>query len=208
MINIDLEYTDWKSNVDTKSLDHFSYSVGDTYNLIAVDGQLVYRHRLDQDDKADYETNYLPNANKKMGSFYSREPFATKTLRDGSKLFRRKHGIKDTILTGQEKEIIFTVPYGRAKINKLEIIDANALDRVDLLVKSPVDPAIAALYGFPADYLLNQFGFNVVVSDLLYSDKSDYDAEVFQGFQIIVKYKNDSQADKTVGFNLIYHEVV
>ena len=138
MIQIDLDYTDWKNNVDSKSLDHFSYSAGDTYNLLAIDGQIVFKHRLDQDDKPDYETNYLPNANKKMGSFYSREPFATKTLRDGSKLFRRKHGQKATIPANSELDVIFSCPYTKAKINKLEIIDANPRDRVDLIVKSPL----------------------------------------------------------------------
>lgn len=208
MIHIDLDYTDWKSNVNTKALDHFSYEAKGSYMLMAIDGQLVFNHKLDQDDKADYETNYLPNANKKMGSFYSREPFATKTLKDGSKLFRRKHGQKVTIVANSEQAIIFTVPYGQAKINKLEVIDANARDRIDLLVKSPVDVATAGAYGMPADYLLNQFGFDVIVSDLLYSDKSDYDADVYAGFQIIAVYKNDTNADKEVGFNLIYHEVV
>ena len=208
MINIDLNYTDWKSNVDSKGLDHFSYISGERYFLMAIDGQLVFKHHLDQDDVADYEANYLPSANKKMGSFYSREPFATKELKDGSKLFRRKHGVKETIPANDSKEIVFTVPYSKAKINKLEVIDANALDRVDLLVKSPVDAQVAAAYGMPANYILNQFGFDVVVSDLLYSDKSDYDADVYQGMQIIVNYKNDSASAKEVGFNLIYHEVV
>lgn len=208
MININLNYTDWKSNVDSKALDHYSYIQNGRYILMAIDGQLVFNHKLDQDDNADYEANYLPSANKKMGSFYSREPFATKELKDGSKLFRRKHGVKETIAANSEKEIVFTVPYAKAKINKLEVIDARALDRVDLFVKSPVDANVAEAYGMPANYLLNQFGFDVVVSDLLYSDKSDYDADVYQGFQIVVKYKNDSAEEKTVGFNLIYHEVV
>lgn len=207
MLDIFLNYEDWKQNVDTKKLPHFNYVGNGKYFLLAIDGQLVFKHQLDDDDVADYEANYLPNANKKMGSFYSREPFAAKELNDGSKLFRRKHGVKETILAGQEKDIIFTVPYTKAKINKLEIIDANALDRVDLLVKSPVDVNVASAYGFPADYLLNQFGFDVVVSDLLYSDKSEYDALVYAQMQIIVRYKNDSVTDKEVGFNLIYHEV-
>lgn len=208
MINIDLDYIDWKQNINDKKLPHFSYIQNGRYFLLAIDGQLVFKHQLDDDDVTDYEANYLPNANKKMGSFYSREPFATKELKDGSKLFRRKHGVKETILAGQEKDIIFTVPYAKAKINKLEVIDASLLDRVDLLVKSPLDAGVASAYGMPADYLLNQFGFDVVVSNLLYSDKSDYDADVYQGFQIVVRYKNDSSIDKEVGFNLIYHEVV
>lgn len=208
MVNIELEYSEWINEIVSKNLDHFYFVSKNRYNLIAIDGPLVFKHTLDQDDVLDYETNYKALANKKAGNYYSREPFATKVLKDGSKLFRRKHGIKETILAGQEKDIVFTVPYAKARINKLEIIDANALDRVDLLVKSPVDTNIATAYGMPADYLLNQFGFNVVVSDLLYSDKSDYDAEVYQAMQVVVRYKNDSANDKEVGFNLIYHEVV
>ena len=209
MIKIKLkEYSDWTNEVSTKGLDHFSFKEADDYRLIAIDGPLYFYHELDTDDLTNYETDYLPSANGKMGNFYSREPFATKILKDGSKLFRRKHGQKATINAGQSQEIVFTVPYTQAKINKLEIIDANALDRVDLIVKSPLDPATAALYGMPANIPLNQFGFDVVVSDLLYSDKSDYDADVFAGMQIVVVYKNDSAENKEVGFNLIYHEVV
>jgi len=207
-MEIELNYADWKSNVDTKELDHFSYTQDNHYHLLALDGILIFKHKLDIDDNLEYETNYLPNANKKLGSFYSREPFATKTLKDGSKLFRRKHGVFDTIPANSEKSIIFTAPYAKAKINKLEIIDANARDQIDMRVKSPVDPTTAAAYGFPPDISLNQFGFNVVVSDLLYSDKSDYDAEVYAGMQIEVVYKNRTNAAKEVGFNLIYHEVV
>lgn len=208
MIDISLSYADWKNNVDTKKLDHFSYLVNGRYQLIAIDGQLVFNHRLDIDDEADYFAVYLPHANKKMGSFYSREPFATKILKDGTKLFRRKHGKKQIIPANSQSDIIFTVPYTKAKINKLEIIHANPLDMVDLIVKSPLDAGTASAYGMPANYLLNQFGFDVVVSELLYSDKSDYDADVYAGFQIVVVYKNDSNIEKEVGFNLIYHEVV
>ena len=208
MIFIEVDYTQWKTEVANKDL-HFShYMVGSRYMLLAIDGPLVFKHLLDVEDSTDFEANYLAKSNDKIGSFYSREPFASKQLKDGRSLFRRKHGQKETILANSEKEIIFTVPYGQAKINKLEVIDANALDRIELYVKSPVDPTTAAAYGFPADYLLNQFGFNVVVSNLLYSDKSDYDADVYAGFQIVVKYKNDTASDKEVGFNLIYHEVV
>ena len=82
------------------------------------------------------------------------------------------------------------------------------MDFVDLYVKSPIDSSISSLYGLPPNYILNQFGFNVVVSELLYSDKSDYDADVYSGFQIVVKYKNQTNSDKEIGFNLIYHEVI
>ena len=203
-------YTDWKTNQSSKSLPHFSHYINDSYKLKAIDGSIEYTHDLSVDDVTDYETNLLASANGKLGSFYTREPFASKTLKDGSSLFRRKHGVIETILANSEKEIIFTVPYGMAKINKLEIISANDLDTVDLYVKSPIDVAAAAAYGMPADYLLNQFGFDVVTSGIVgvYADKSDYDADVYAGFQIIIKYKNTTGSNKDVGFNLVYHEVV
>jgi len=208
MIEIKLsKYSDFKNNVIEKSLDHFHYEKQGRTFLVAIDGPLYFTHPLQNTDKDDYDSSFLSEANKKIGSFYSREPFATKVLKDGSKLFRRKHGQKATIPKGEELEVVFECPYAKAKINKLEIIDANALDRIDLLVKSPVNPELAAAYGMPPDYVLNQFGFDVVVSDLLYSDKSDYDAEIYGGFQIIARYKNDSDADKAVGFNVIFHEL-
>ena len=155
----------------------------------------------------DYLGDILPNGIKITNTLVS-SPFAEKSLPDGSKLFRRKHGKIETILANSEKEIVFTCPYGNARINKLEIIGANEIDRVDLSVYSPLDSATAAAYGMPPDYMLNQFGFDVVVSSLIYADKSDYDASIFLGFQVKIKYKNDSNADTKVGFNLVYHEVV
>lgn len=158
-------------------------------------------------DQWAYLGDLLPNG-VSINNTLTNSPFAEKTLPDGSKLFRRKHGKKETILANSFKDIVFTAPYAKSKINKLEIIGANDLDRVDLSVYSPLDPATAAAYGMPANILLNQFGFDVVVSSWLYSDKSDYDADVYAGFQIIVRYKNDTANDVEVGFNLIYHEVV
>lgn len=157
--------------------------------------------------KIDFtETKY--KLKSKIEELKTQSPFASKVLPDGRKLFRRKHGIKEIILANSSKDIILTVPYKQAKINKLEIIDANPLDRVDLIVKSPIDANVAAAYGMPANAPLNQFGSNVIVSSLLYSDKSDYDADVYSGFQIVITYKNDTSTDKEVGFNITYHEVV
>ncbi len=196
-------YLDWKSNINTKGLPHFSYIKGDSYILLAIDGIINYIHDLDIGDKEDYEASYLLNANKKLGSYYQREPFATKTLQDGKKLFRRKHGYKDTIAAGQSKSKKILVPYGACKINKLEVIAANPLDRIDLRV---LDTPTGLLTGVP-NYMLNQFGFGVIVSELLYSDKSDYDADLVKDMQVEIVYHNDSTEEITVGYNVIFHEV-
>lgn len=68
MIKIELSYADWKNEVDTKDLKHFSYQTNDIYNLIAIDEPIYYFHKLDQDNEEDYITNYLPRANEKAKS--------------------------------------------------------------------------------------------------------------------------------------------
>jgi len=208
MITINVDYIQWKNEVDTKELKHLQYLSGSNYLLIAIDGPVMFKHTLDPDDNLDYETNYLPKANQKVGNNYSVEPFANKILVDGKKLFRRKHGLSQVIAANSQSEIVFTVPYNRAKINEVEIINANALDMVDLLVRSPLDANTAAAYGMPANYLLNQFGFNVMLSSGIYSDSSNYDADVYAGFQIVIVYKNQTSTDRNIGINLTYHEVV
>ena len=177
---------------------------------IIADNLLVAKSSDGLNDITDHslQLNVLYNNLPSNVIITGSSPFASKVLAGGEKLYRRKHGKKETILANSEKEIIFTVPYSHAKINKLEIVHANGLDRVDLLIKSPVDATVAALYGMPANYLLNQFAFDVVVCELIYSDKSDYDADLYMGFQVVVLYKNDTALDTEVGFNLIYHEVV
>lgn len=136
------------------------------------------------------------------------EPFKTKQLSNGTKLFRRKHGKKALILANSETEVIFTVPYTQVKINELEIVGGNSLDRVDILIKSPIDQETASIHNKEPNIVLNQYGFDINISENFYIDKSEYDADVSKGFQIIIIYKNDTSSDVTVGFNLIYHEVV
>lgn len=183
----------------------------ETNEVIAVEKKnyykLYYREFTAEAAKQgndDFINNYLPLSNNPDKYL---PPFKSKKIPGGYKLFRRKHGQKDTISDNSEKEIIFTCPYDQAKINKIEIIDAGNNDLLDLYVKSPVDPDLASQYGFPADTVLNQFGFDVAVNGAFYQDESNYDADVFAGFQIVFKYKNQTTSVKKVGFNLVYHEV-
>lgn len=128
--------------------------------------------------------------------------FASKQI-EGKKVFRRKHGQIVDCLQGETK-IDFVVPYERAKINLLEIVNGQAGDTVDLKV---YDNAAGTISGV-ANQLLNQFGFDVALCDGMYKDKSDYDADVIQGMKIEVTYKNNGGADLLKrGFNIVYHEL-
>lgn len=204
MVKIDLNYNDWKSTTMGKGLPHFSFIKNDSTMLLSIDGSLHFFHNLDEDDRADYENNFSSTSNSKLGNYYSREPFATKVLKDGTKLFRRKHGYEIEVPANSSGVLEANVEYARCKINKLEIIDANPLDEIDLII---LDTPTGLISSIP-DYPLNQFGFSVKVSSLLYSDKSDYDAELLKDMKVKVVYRNKTNVSKKVGINVTFHEMV
>jgi hypothetical protein len=131
-------------------------------------------------------------------------PFAQKVLKDGKKLFRRKHGKRQIIPKNSIGIITFEVPYVHCKIDEVEIINCCGNDNVDLKV---LDNAAGTFSGVP-NYVLNQFGFNVCLSDLYYTDSSNYDADLYQSMIIEVTYYNNFEEDKNIGINFVLHEVV
>lgn len=196
MIELELNYTDWKNNVDTKELKHFSVAVSDRYQLFAFDGPIIYKHFLDQNDVADFETNYLPTSNQRVSCIGTQQPFQSKKLPDGSKLYRRKHRASKNCATG-ENTIDIVVSYAHCKIDCMEFIGCHKGDRVDLKV-----------YAADGTTLLNQFGFDAAMRDEHYLDKSDYDADLYEDLIVRVIYKNNSGSSFDLDINYTLHEVV
>lgn len=141
-------------------------------------------------------------------------PFAAKTLPiTGQKLFRRKHGVSETVTAGQSKDIKLIVPYNLVKINKAEIINGKAGDTVDLKILDTPQGHIQLSMGTPPEsvipsLMLNQFGFDVNVPDGFYVDESNYDADMIKDMEIVITYKNNDISDRTVGINITLHEVI
>lgn len=129
-------------------------------------------------------------------------PFASKAV-SGGKLFRRKHGVRKECSQG-ETSITFAVPYNIALIDEVEVINCTATDTVNLLVR---DNELGSFSGVP-NAVLNQFGFDVNLSDIYYTDTSNYDAKLYQSMIIEVTYKNNEQNTKSIGVNFVLHEVV
>lgn len=127
-------------------------------------------------------------------------PFATKNLEDGKKIFKRVHGVQQTLTTSNET-IEFIVPYTQAKITGLEIIGANIGDVADFNV---YDNAAGTISGTP-NLKLNQFGFNVNISKDFHKETSKYDADLIQGMKLEVDYTGT--INQLVCINFILHEV-
>lgn len=144
-----------------------------------------------------------------LGNFVSVEsipqnnPFCKKVLDCGCKLYRRKKGVRQICAGNSETSIILEIPYGKCKVDELEIVNCSGNDCLDLLIK---DDANGTYSGIP-NKILNQFGFDVCLSDLYYSDSSQYDAELMLGMKIEVIFKNKDADSKNIGINFTLHEM-
>lgn len=132
----------------------------------------------------------------------SNYPFSSKILPDGKKLFRRVHGVSQT-LTGTTGDILFNVPYNNCKITGIEIMGADLGDKISMYV---LDTPTGTISGVP-NYMLNQFGFNVQIATGLHGYHSNYDADLIKDMIIKVSY-DAVTADRTIYMNIFLHDVV
>jgi len=197
---IQLNYIDWKNEVSSKKLPHYSYESSGNRYLIAVNGPLEFTHKLDLDNYSDYDSLFISSEGKDFSPTIS--PFASKKIESGS-LYRRKHGYSGTVPANSTTTINIVVPYGKCKINGLEIINCSEGDSCDLKV---LDSATGSYTTIP-NYLLNQFGFNVNLPHGVYQDYSKYDAEVYIGMQLSIEYTNSTGSSKDLLINIPFHEI-
>jgi hypothetical protein len=127
--------------------------------------------------------------------------FADKTASNGMKLYRRVHGVKAT-LSG-DTFVSLVIPYDYCKINALEVLWAPAGLTVDLKVYDTPTGTISGTNNL----LLNQFGFGAGVAKDLYSDESQYDADLIKDMKVEVKLINPSSHTDEVCVNFILHEM-
>lgn len=151
-------------------------------------------------------SSFIPDRDSNGYPIYRIEtnPFSDKKLVDGKKLFRRKHGMSLNCPANSSTAFNFVVPYALAKINELEIINSAIGDTVDFKVYD--DPS-GTISGTP-NLMLNQFGFDVNITEKHYKDKSDYDADAIQDMKIEITYKNNDSTARVVYMNIVYHQLV
>lgn len=143
---------------------------------------------------------YIPDRDANGNLIQTISPFASKTLANGKKLYKREHGIQ-AVLNQGSNEIVFTIPYPWVKMVGVEILYGEKLDTCDLII---LDSAAGSYSGVP-NQQLNQFGYNVNVAEGEYEEESAYDADLYQGMQIKIVY--NSQSAKTIGINFNLSEV-
>lgn len=199
-----------KLNLDKLQKDITESSISTTLDGLYLNGDSLsvsFIETLDAGEKSTLDALILnhdgePIPENVVDTGVLSTPFASKIVA-GGKLYRRKHGIRSTVSANSAKSIKFTVPYEIAKIDEVEIINCAGVDTVDLKILD----SDTGTYTTVPNYLLNQFGFDVNLSDIYYTDASNYDAELNIGMQIEIIYKNNEPDTKSIGINFVLHEV-
>jgi len=197
---IKVDWTTFKSNVDSRNLSVQYIEYTDYYDLFILEDSLVLNclvHKDSGDDQTDFEDNYKDLGNKKHSQL--NYPFGAKELND-KKIFKRVHGKSDTLTTGSN-DLIFVVPYNWVKITGVEFVGSEIGDYASLYVLD----STTGTYSTVPDYQLNQFGFDVMLAKDIYSHKSEFDADLYLNMQIKIVY--NSISDKDVGINFILNEL-
>ena len=152
--------------------------------------------------------SYLYRRDKDGAPVVKIEAFASKTTTDGKSLYKRVHGVKFSVDSGQNTNCQFAIPYPHCKIEAMEIVNADTGDYMDFKILDTASNAYSQLdpgtYG--ANFTLNQFGHNVYPSSSAYTHKSQYDADLYQGMIISIDYENIG-ASKDIYINYILNEV-
>lgn len=130
-------------------------------------------------------------------------PFASKDLPDGRKLYRRKHGYSTNCAASADTDLVVSVPYDAAKINEIEIIGCPVGTKIDLKVLDTPTGTVSTY----ANYMLNQFGFDVRMPADFYRDHSQYDADVIKDMQIKITIKNTTADAFDAFINIVFHEI-
>lgn len=143
----------------------------------------------------------IPDRDTSGSQIVSTSAFASKNV--GSyKLFKRIHGVAIDAVPGANV-IEFVVPYNITKINCLEVIGGNIGDYCDFEV---YDTPTGTISGVP-NLMLNQFGFNVYISEGYYEQKSEYDADLIKDMKLECHIFNSSNVTKKVAVNFILNEL-
>lgn len=125
--------------------------------------------------------------------------FAAKKI-GSKKLYTRAYGKTFSLSVGTNN-LDFSIPFDEVKFNGIEIDKAKAGEKVSLKILDTPQGLISG----QANYVLNQFGYDINLPDGFYRRMSDYDADLIKDLQVRIIY--EATEARTIGINYMIHEL-
>lgn len=144
-------------------------------------------------------------------SIDSIKPLSSNIDDTGKKLFLRMHGIPFyNVPANTTHNFEFVIPYNECKFDEIEIIGISSHDTASLKIYDNTNGDYTQFVpGGPyPNALLNQFGFNVNLTEGRHLFKGNYPSLfTYPNAKIVVEYNNNSLETKKVSLNIRLHEL-
>lgn len=168
-------------------------------------------YRWNEADSTFYDVGTKPQVVK--STIQTNSPFSSNYLFINDEkhyLYKRVHGVNQTIASGTSGDIDFVIPYTSSMFSGANIFGVELKDTLDFFILdtatntySSLDPAI---YG--PNVALNQFGFNTEMPNSgQYKNTSSYSSMLKKDMIIRCVYKNNGSTSKYISMNLSIHEL-
>lgn len=119
---------------------------------------------------------------------------ASNITEDGKVLYKKIHGIKADVPSGQTHSFQFQIPYSEVFFRGAEIVvDIVSVSNFKILI--------------PPSTVSEQYGYSVNMGKILYMRESEYTARLPQGIIIECECTNDTNETLEMGVNFLLDEL-
>ena len=186
---MEVTWSEFKKFVDARKCSIQFVEVKKNYWMKAISSSFEVECFIPVDpnneDTIVFLESYIESSNK--NTVIKQSAFTSNTTNDGKRLYKREQGVQHDVVNG-ENIIIYTIPYEWAKITGLSIVNGEALDTIDVFV---LDSTTGTYTTYP-NHQLNQFGFNVNMTEGFYSCYSSFESDLYLNMQIKIVYRSNT----------------
>lgn len=122
---------------------------------------------------------------------------------DNTDINFRGTGIHEDVPANSTIDIEIPINWDKCELTGLEIIGAAEVGTCQLLILDTAD----GLYSTIPNHILNQFGYNWGIAKDFYKKELPYNATLYRGMRVVLRYTNESQESEHIHVNCDLHEV-
>tara|TARA_R110000868_G_C10972548_1_gene770422 strand:- start:15806 stop:16237 length:432 start_codon:yes stop_codon:yes gene_type:complete len=128
----------------------------------------------------------------------------------GETAFKKVTGTKKVIAANSTENIELTFPFTKGLIKGAKIINTHIGDSLNFKIKDTATNTYsqAPIEVFGANIVLNQFGFDVYLTNESLEDTAEFAGELYSGMILCCEYTNNTNESKTVYMNADIYELV
>ena len=128
---------------------------------------------------------------------------------EGETAYKKVTGVKKLIDPGSTENIELAFPFPKGLVKGAKIINTHIGDSLNFKIKDTDTNTYsqAPVESVGPNYILNQFGFNVYLTNESLEDTAEFAGVLYQGMVLTCEYTNNTSEAKTVYMNCDIYEL-